>query len=73
MLSIIICLLFVNTDIFCLIFQQNLEPTKKDTGKDPYPIIIEVSCGGIFVVAVLNIYLIRHCHRRKMTVDAIRA
>ena len=55
MLSIIICPLFVNTDIFCLIFQQNLEPTKEDTGKDPYPIIIGVSCGGIFVVAVATV------------------
>ena len=28
--------------------------------------IIGVSCGGIFILAVLIIYLIRHCRRRKM-------
>lgn len=35
-------------------------------GKAPYPIIIGVSCGGVFVLAFLGIYLIRYCHRRKM-------
>ena len=53
--------------IFCLIFHQNVEPSKEDKGKVSYPIIIGVSCGGIFVLAVLSIYLIRRCHRRKMS------
>jgi len=42
------------------------EPTKEHEGKVPYPIIIGVSCGGIFVLAVLSIYPIRRCHRRKV-------
>ncbi|XP_022807283.1 von Willebrand factor D and EGF domain-containing protein-like isoform X1 [Stylophora pistillata] len=42
------------------------EPTKEDKVKVLYPIIIGVSCGGIFMLAVLSIYLIRHSHRRKM-------
>lgn len=57
-----ICLLV----LLSLIFHQNLEPTKEDKGKVPYPLIIGVSCGGIFVFAVLSIYLIRYCHRRKI-------
>lgn len=52
--------------IIFLIFDQNLEPTKQDKGKVPYAIVIGVSCGGIFVLAVLSIYLIRYCRRRKM-------
>lgn len=66
MSSIIICPLVVNIYILCLIFHQNLEPTKEDEVEVPYTIIIGASCGGIFVLAVLVIYLIRHCHRRKM-------
>ena len=42
------------------------EPTKEDEGKVPYPLIIGASCGGVFFLAVLVIYLIRYCHRRKM-------
>ena len=57
-----ICLLI----FFRLIFRQNLEPTKEDKGKVPYPLIIGVSCGGIFFFTLLVIYLIRYCHRRKM-------
>ena len=66
LLTIIICLLFVIISFSCLIFHQNLEPTKEDKDEVPYPIIIGVSCGGIFVLAILSIYLIRQCHRRKM-------
>ena len=51
---------------FCLIFHQNLEPTKEERRKVPYPIIIGVSCGGIFILAAVSIYLLRICHRRKM-------
>jgi len=40
------------------------EPTEES--KVPYPLIIGVSCGGIFVLAVLGIYLIRYCHRSKI-------
>ena len=43
-----------------------LEPTKGDKVKLPYPVIIGVSCGGIFVLAILSILLIRYCHRRKI-------
>lgn len=42
------------------------EPTKEDEGNVPYPLIIGASCGGVFFLAVLIIYLIRYCHRRKM-------
>ena len=49
-----------------MIFHQNLEPTIEEKGKVQFSIIIGVSCGGIFVLAVLSVYLIRHCHRRKM-------
>lgn len=66
MLSSIIFPFFVNICTFCLIFHQNLEPANETNGKVPYPIIIGVSCGGIFVLAVLGIYIIRHNHRRKM-------
>ena len=61
-----ICPLFVIISFFCFIFHQNLEPTKEDKEKIPYPIIIGVSCGGIFVFAILSIYLIRQCHYRKI-------
>ena len=66
MLSSIIFPFFVNICTFCLIFHQNLEPANEANGKVPYPIIIGASCGGIFVLAVLGIYIIRHNHRRKM-------
>ena len=45
-------------------FYQYLEPTEES--KVPLPLIIGVSCGGIFVLAVLSIFLIRYCHRRKI-------
>ena len=48
-------------------FYQNLEPTEES--KVPLPLIIGVSFGGIFILAVLSVYLIRYyhrCHRRKM-------
>lgn len=47
-----------------LFHYQNLEP--KEESNAPYPLIIGVSCVGIFVLAVLVIFLIRYCHHRKM-------
>ena len=41
------------------------EPTEEDKGKIPYPIIIGVSCGGIFVIIVMSVSLIRFCNRAK--------
>lgn len=52
-----------NINIY-IYFYQNLEPTEES--KVPLPLIIGVSCGGIFILAVLSVYLIRYCHRRKM-------
>ena len=44
---------------------NHAEPTEEDKGKIPYPIIIGVSCGGIFVISVLGVYLIRFCNQTK--------
>ena len=57
------CLIYSN--IFYFIFYY-LDPTTDDKQKVPYPVIIGVSCGGIFVLALLSIFLIRYCHRRKV-------
>lgn len=46
------------------IIKDGEEPT--EVSKVPYPLIIGVSCGGIFVLAVLFISLIRSRHRRKI-------
>lgn len=63
MVSSIVCPLFDCLLIFYfLIFYQNLE----DKRKVPYLLIIGASCGGIFFLVVLVIYLIRYCHRRKI-------
>jgi len=47
------------------IIEEVEEPTEEDRWKVPYPIIIGVSCGGIFVLAILSVCLIRFCNRAK--------
>ena len=59
--------MFINIVFFLFDFLSKFqEPTEEDKGKVPYPLIIGASCGGVFFLAVLVIYLIRYCHRRKM-------
>jgi len=50
---------------FSFSFHHHEEPTEEDKEKIPYPIIIGVSCGGIFLLAILSICLIRFCNRAK--------
>lgn len=40
-------------------------PTKDAEGKLPYPLIIGTSCGGIFVLALVSICLVRYCYSLK--------
>ena len=41
-----------------------LDPTNDVKEKLPYPLIIGASCGGIFVIVLVSICLVRHCHRQ---------
>ena len=41
------------------------DPTEDEKEKVPYPLIIGVSCGGIFVLTLLSICLVRYCQRQK--------
>ena len=43
-----------------------LSDPKKDVKEElPYPLIIGASCGGIFVIVLASICLVRHCHRQE--------
>ena len=57
-------LIFITILLF-VFFHHHVEPTEEDKGKVPYPVIIVVSCGGIFVLAILSVCLIRFCNRTK--------
>ncbi|XP_078371962.1 von Willebrand factor D and EGF domain-containing protein-like isoform X7 [Oculina patagonica] len=48
------------------IIKEDEDPTKEGKQKIPYPVIIGVSCGGVFVLALISICLIRYCHQRKV-------
>ena len=41
-------------------------PTKEDERKVSFPIIIGISFGGIFIVALITILLVRHCQKKKL-------
>lgn len=41
------------------------DPKKDVKEKLPYPLIIGASCGGIFVIVLASICLVRHCHRQE--------
>ncbi|PFX16669.1 Neurogenic locus notch-like protein 2 [Stylophora pistillata] len=41
------------------------DPTEDAKGELPYPLIIGASCGGIFVILLISICLVRHCQREK--------
>ena len=44
----------------------SLAPTKKDETKLSFAIIIGISLGGFFVVALITILLVRHCQKKKL-------
>ena len=44
----------------------SLVPTKEDERKLSLVIIIGISFGGIFIVAVITILLVRHYHKKKL-------
>ncbi|XP_022787244.1 protein eyes shut-like [Stylophora pistillata] len=44
---------------------EHEDPTNDAKEKLHYPIIIGASCGGIFVIALVSICLVRHCQRQK--------
>lgn len=33
--------------------------------KFPFKVVIGISCGGLFFLALITVYMIRHCQRRK--------
>ena len=41
-------------------------PTKEDESKMSFVIIIGISFGGIFIVALITILLVRHYHKKKL-------
>ena len=41
-------------------------PTKKDERKLSFLIIIGISFGGFFIVALITILLVRHCQKKKL-------
>ena len=41
-------------------------PTKEDERKLSFAIIIGISFGGFFIVALITILLVRHCQRKKL-------
>ena len=41
-------------------------PTKKDERKLSFAIIIGISFGGFFIVALITILLVRHCQKTKL-------
>ena len=41
-------------------------PTKEDESKLSFAIIIGISFGGIFIVALIAILLVRHYHKKKL-------
>lgn len=43
---------------------EDEDPTNDVKEKLPYPLIIGASCGGIFVIVLVSICLVRHCHRQ---------
>ena len=44
----------------------SLVPTKEDESKLSFAIIIGISFGGIFIVALITILLVRHYHKKKL-------
>lgn len=52
---------FFFPQLFCF---PRLEPTKEDKGKISIPLVIGVSCGGVFVLTLLAIFLVRYCQQR---------
>ena len=41
-------------------------PTKKDERNLSFAIIIGISFGGFFIVALITILLVRQCHKKKL-------
>ena len=41
-------------------------PTKEDERKLSFAIIIGISFGGFFIVALITILLVRHCKKKKL-------
>lgn len=48
------------------IYPTTQAPTKKDETKLSFAIIIGISFGGFFVVALITILLVRHCQKKKL-------
>ena len=44
----------------------SLVPTKEDERKLSFAIIIGISFGGIFIVTLITILLVRHYHKKKL-------
>ena len=49
-----------------LVHLLSLAPTKKDETKLSFAIIIGISFGGFFIVAVITILLVRQCQKKKL-------
>ena len=48
------------------VYLLSLAPAKKDETKLSFAIIIGISFGGFFVVALITILLVRHCQKKKL-------
>ena len=58
-------------EVHSLSFQANIYlfsvvPTKEDEKKLSFAIIIGISFGGVFIVALITIVLVRHCQKKKL-------
>jgi len=42
------------------------EPRKEDKKRIPFPLVIGFSCGGVFVLTLLAIFLVRYCQQRNV-------
>ena len=48
------------------VYLFSLVPTKKDERKLSFAIIIGISFGGFFIVALITILLVRHCKKKTL-------
>ena len=48
------------------VYLLSLAPTKKEETKLSFAIIIGISFGGFFIVALITILLVRHCKKKKL-------
>ncbi len=51
--------------MFCIIIFFHLEPRKANDENISFLVIIFASCGGVFVLVLISICLIRYCKRQQ--------